>query len=321
MMNTLGAPELFIILLVFAATLLIPLLVCFLLYNAFRRIPVESRQMDPALVWLLMIPCFSLVWNFFVFTRLPRSLKSHFDSAGRRDVDDCGWSLGLGYSICAAISIIPYLGCLTAIAALVLLVLFLAKVNNLSGQILKDTGAFPLPSPAVEAPTRSVQPSRTSPALIAVLIAVAALGVLSAVGIIAAIAIPNFLNAMERAKVRRTMADMRTLSVAVESYAADRSFYPAVHDMKGLADVLEPKYIREMPRRDAWIHEFVYRRSEGPEKGFEILSYGKDGLPGPPQAASPAEDFNADIVISNGQFSRSPAGGAPPTLPAPIPLK
>jgi len=266
-----------------------------------------------------MIPCFSLIWNFFVFTRLPRSLKSHFDAVGRHDVDDCGRGLGLAYSICAACSIIPYLGCLTAIAALVLLILFLAKVNNLSGQILTDASAFtPLPS-SWEAPPRPAQASRTSPALIAIVITVAAIGMIAFVGMIAAIAIPNYLNAVERAKVRRTPADMRAIAAAGEAYEADRGFYPAAHDLQELSDALEPKYIREVPRRDAWNHEFVYRRSEGPEKGYEILSYGKDGLPGPPQAPSPAEDFNADIVLANDQFTRSPGGGAPPPVPAPAP--
>ena|ERR1035438_8532704 len=35
------------------------------LYRALNRCSPESRAMDPTLVWLNFIPCFSLVWQFF----------------------------------------------------------------------------------------------------------------------------------------------------------------------------------------------------------------------------------------------------------------
>ena len=46
--------------------------------------------------------------------------------------------------------------------------------------------------------------------------------VVAIIGIIAAIAIPNLLNAIDRGKQKRTMADLRTLGTAIESYAIDR---------------------------------------------------------------------------------------------------
>jgi prepilin-type N-terminal cleavage/methylation domain-containing protein len=51
--------------------------------------------------------------------------------------------------------------------------------------------------------------------------------VVAIIGIIAAIAIPNLLNAIDRGKQKRTMADMRTIGAAVESYSVDVSFPPA----------------------------------------------------------------------------------------------
>jgi prepilin-type N-terminal cleavage/methylation domain-containing protein len=50
--------------------------------------------------------------------------------------------------------------------------------------------------------------------------------VVAIIGIIAAIAIPNLLNAIDRGKQKRSMADMRSIGTAVESYSVDVNFYP-----------------------------------------------------------------------------------------------
>ena len=50
--------------------------------------------------------------------------------------------------------------------------------------------------------------------------------VVAIIGIIAAIAIPNLLNAIDRGKQKRTMADIRSVGTAVEAYAVDVNFYP-----------------------------------------------------------------------------------------------
>ena len=45
--------------------------------------------------------------------------------------------------------------------------------------------------------------------------------VVAIIGILAAIAIPNLLTAMQRAKQKRTMADIRTIATAWEARATD----------------------------------------------------------------------------------------------------
>src|SRR5258705_1906491 len=64
--------------------------------------------------------------------------------------------------------------------------------------------------------------NRTSPGftLIELLIVVAIIAIL------AAIAVPNFLQAQTRAKVSRTLADMRTVGMALEAYRVDNRSYP-----------------------------------------------------------------------------------------------
>jgi len=111
------------------------IVVAALLYTDYQRVPASFRKLDPGLVWLLLIPCFNLVWNFFVFPKLSESFKAYFDSVGNTSVGDCGRDLGLGYAICSAVSIIPFVGCLTALASLVLVILFLMKANDLKNRI------------------------------------------------------------------------------------------------------------------------------------------------------------------------------------------
>ncbi|MFH1738346.1 MAG: prepilin-type N-terminal cleavage/methylation domain-containing protein [bacterium] len=56
--------------------------------------------------------------------------------------------------------------------------------------------------------------------------------VVAIIGILAAIAVPNFLNAQNRAKVSRCEADMRSLSVAIETYRLDNNqYHPDLADL------------------------------------------------------------------------------------------
>ncbi len=50
--------------------------------------------------------------------------------------------------------------------------------------------------------------------------------VVAIIGILAAIAVPNFLNAQTRAKIARVQSDIRTLAVAIQSYATDNNDVP-----------------------------------------------------------------------------------------------
>ena len=114
--------------------LAILVVICALFYSALSRVPAEHRKMAPGLVWLLMIPVFNLVWNFFVVMRISESYQSYFRAQGK-DVGDAGWGIGLAYAICAVVSLVPCLGVLAALASLVLLILYLVKVMGLRGEI------------------------------------------------------------------------------------------------------------------------------------------------------------------------------------------
>jgi len=127
------------------AGLVINAVICFLLSKCYRSIPEPYRLMPPIQVWLLMIPCFPLVWNFFVYLKLADSFKSYFNAVGRYDVGDCGKAIGLAYSICVCCTLLPYAGVLSALAALVLMVIFLIRAFQLKAMIAEFPQTFAYP--------------------------------------------------------------------------------------------------------------------------------------------------------------------------------
>lgn len=84
--------------------------------------------------------------------------------------------------------------------------------------------------------------------------------VVAIIAILAAIAVPNFLEAQVRAKISRCHADMRSLGLAIESYAIDynkvppgQQFYPgsvyiALRNLMALSHLTTPvSYISTIP--------------------------------------------------------------------------
>jgi len=109
--------------------------VSYLLWECYRRIPKRFRQMEPALVWLLLVPVFNLFWNFVVFPRLSASYKAYFDSVGGRDLGNASHSVAMAYSISAACKVAPCIAPAAFLAQLVLLVLYLVDAHKLNRQI------------------------------------------------------------------------------------------------------------------------------------------------------------------------------------------
>ena len=155
--------------------------------------------------------------------------------------------------------------------------------------------------------------------LVIVLVVVVGVLVLIAVaGIIAAIAIPNLLTATERAKQKRTMADLRMISTGLEARATDKNEYPDVQSFSDLKPLLEPEYVKTLPEVDGWGHPFRYActaHENGHCSGYAIGSGGKDGVfemndltqaaQSPP---TPTKNFDCDIIYSNGKFVEYPEG-------------
>ena len=128
--------------------------------------------------------------------------------------------------------------------------------------------------------------------------------VVAIIGIIAAIAIPNLLNAVDKSKQKRTMADIRAIGTAVEAYSVDNTAYPTAASAATMRSVIDPNYIKSMPQSDGWSNPF---QVDSTAHVYTIYSHGKDGTGSncPPGSTS---DFNEEICFVNGQFQRFPSG-------------
>lgn len=128
--------------------------------------------------------------------------------------------------------------------------------------------------------------------------------VVAVIGILAALAVPNLLNAMHRAKQKRTMADLRSVAQSVEQYAIDHAGHPIAADIVTLAEVLTPIYAREVPRLDGW------NRLLAVDSTFEAYTLGSGGKDGGPLnfVGGPTSDLDDAIIYINGQFWQWPEG-------------
>jgi len=128
---------------------------------------------------------------------------------------------------------------------------------------------------------------------IAAVIAIVVLVVIGFIGILAAIAIPNLLTAMQRARQKRTIADMRTITVSVEEYRASHNAPP-----------------ESIPaHKDGWDQNLRYAQDG---TNYWIVSAAKDGKFEEDDftryTRGATTNFDCDIVMKNGEMLRWPDG-------------
>ncbi len=127
------------------------------------------------------------------------------------------------------------------------------------------------------------------------------------IGIVAAIAIPALTSSIQRARQKRTVAEMRTIATAVSSYAVDFAFMPKVGPGEAalLAPYLIPTYVKHLPGLDGWTRPVVY---DANGLDYTLWSYGADGTAQSPLPFGVTTNFADDIVICNGIFVQWPDG-------------
>jgi hypothetical protein len=123
--------------------------VAWLVSDSLSKVPPEYRQnITPGQVWLLLIPLFGIVWNFFVYQRIPDSFRAYFESTGRPQPGDYGKQLGLWYSISVCCCIVPCVNYIAGPAALVLLIILIVKFVGYKNLIVSGGGmGFPVNPP------------------------------------------------------------------------------------------------------------------------------------------------------------------------------
>ncbi len=91
--------------------------------------------MSPGMVWLQLVPCVGIVWEFFVVIHVADSLEKEFTMRGLPIEPKPGRGVGLAMCILNVVGVIPYLGLLAAIPALICWILYWVKIAGYSKQI------------------------------------------------------------------------------------------------------------------------------------------------------------------------------------------
>ena len=105
------------------------------LQKALNRCSPENRAMQPGMVWLMFIPLFNIVWHFFVVLNIAKSLGAEFAKRGIAEEPDPGKTIGIVMCILACCGIIPILGILCSLGALVCWIMYWVKIAGFSAKL------------------------------------------------------------------------------------------------------------------------------------------------------------------------------------------
>ncbi len=151
--------------------------------------------------------------------------------------------------------------------------------------------------------------------------------VIAIIGIIAVILIPNFLDAINKARQKRTMQDMKETGTAMMSWLSDNvsssaagasgpSFdvgsWQGTSDLAAIRQALVPSYIQEIKDRDGWKHSYTYRLDLLNPQRQQIMLIGSGGFDGNAVSGTYAigsfdpTDYKQDLVWADGGFLRRP---------------
>lgn len=137
--------------------------------------------------------------------------------------------------------------------------------------------------------------------------------------LLAALVVPDFLDSIQKAKQTRTMSDLQEWAAALEDYRAGHGgAVPRAEDAEALAELLAGDGARALATTDSWGTPLRYACwSEDLDvdgcDNYRLVSAGRDGAfeEDDPAAYEPGVadplDYDADLVLGDGQFHRYPA--------------
>ncbi|MGA2246339.1 MAG: LapA family protein [Verrucomicrobiota bacterium] len=105
------------------------------LQKALNKCAPENRAMEPAMTWLMLIPCFSLIWHFFVVFRVAKTLGAEFQKRGIAEETEPGKTLGLVMCILGCCACVPFVNYLCGPAALVCWIVYWVKIAGFSQKL------------------------------------------------------------------------------------------------------------------------------------------------------------------------------------------
>lgn len=119
----------------------------------------------------------------------------------------------------------------------------------------------------------------------------------------------------DQPKIKRVIADMRTMAAAVEAYAGERGAYPRAANMTELRAALDPQYVQGLHVTDPWTNEYRYLITDD-GKHYRIVCAGADGkferawekMKAEPPKQQLSIDAASDLVYQDNGFRVVPEG-------------
>jgi prepilin-type N-terminal cleavage/methylation domain-containing protein len=152
--------------------------------------------------------------------------------------------------------------------------------------------------------------------------------VVAIIGIIAALLIPNFLDALQKAKQKRTVADIRNTGTAMFSWLTDQvgaaaagaaasdvnlSSYGSVLTAAQVGSVLVPQYMQDMPGADGWKTPYDYYLNTANPLAPNVMAIRSKGRNKAAEGSGTYSvtsfdptNYDQDIVWADGFFVRWP---------------
>ena len=134
--------------------------------------------------------------------------------------------------------------------------------------------------------------------------------VIAIIGILASVLIPNLLDAMQKAKQKRTLADMRITGTAMFSWLSDQVGAAAAGAESTIDGVPAPRLLRE---RDGWRFDYKYWLNlTSAAQSQHVMAIGSGGRDKSDVAGEYTSgsfdptDYDQDIVWADGFFVRWP---------------
>ena len=92
------------------------------MYQALNSVSPGNRDMEPAMIFLMLIPCFGFIWYFFVVIRIASSFRKEFEDRGLREDGDFGQLFGI---------LAPLIPCV----GLILMIMWVMKIRGYTAQL------------------------------------------------------------------------------------------------------------------------------------------------------------------------------------------
>ncbi|OHB45762.1 MAG: hypothetical protein A2178_01805 [Planctomycetes bacterium GWC2_49_10] len=120
---------------IFAIMLLPRIFFLLTVQKTLSRCAIQNRAMEPGLVWLSLIPFFSLIWNFIIVINVSKSLTAEFAARQIPVERDPGQALGLAWCILKACAVIPFLGIFPGFAGLICWIIYWVKIAGFNTKL------------------------------------------------------------------------------------------------------------------------------------------------------------------------------------------